>query len=145
MKAAAKKFIESLTDLVIRVEDYWVFERKVSISELILFGILAGWLIWFAIFDIKNSSAVFANLKSEMFWVVVISVLLTIHLLGGIYKNLLVRLITCFLYALFWFIWFFIGLTARASSPFVPTIFALLVMSCFLCVRLLDEYRRRDF
>lgn len=143
MKTSAKNFLDKLTDLIVRIEDYLVFEKKISLSEILIFLVLFGWMIWFILFDVKNATPTFSTLKYGYLWIIIFVLMLGCHVIGVIKKLLLIRLIICYLYATFWFTWLTIGLINKFTSPIVPTMFALFITSCFLCVRLKYEFKEQ--
>lgn len=132
---------EAVIDGIIAFTDYFIIRRHITLSEGILFALLTVRAVWFTIFGIDMGSITTPGLLTHEAWTPLFWLLVIFHFIGFFQTNLLYRIIVVGLYAI---LWCFLGLLVAFSqytSPALPTFMTFSLLSVFITVRLIRDWR----
>lgn len=131
--------LHTLMERLLDAADYFIFRKKVTVSEGTLFSICSVRAIWYLVHGIGPDSGVLAFVFPNLVWIIVFPFLALLHLVSFFSPTTYSRGLTCGIYA---FIWAFLGILAiwtPFNSPASPTFFVFAVLAAFVSARLIRE------
>ena len=134
------KIVDMLIDRIILFTDYFIVTKHITLSESGLFFLSVARAIWFSMFGV-NLGPAGGPLNHEA-WTPIFWLVSLFHFAGFFSSNLIYRISVLCLYG---FMWCFLGLLVlqtTVTSPAVPTFLIFSLMSVFIAIRLIKDYRR---
>lgn len=138
LRSAMHELVERLLD----VSDYFIFQKKVSASEGLLFSLCAIRTAWYLIYGISTDAGVIAYVFPNMVWTFVFTLLTIAHIGSMFSPSGYSRGLVCVLYAVVWTFLAVLTLWAPFNSPAGPTFFVFGLTSAFVAARLIRESYR---
>lgn len=136
---ALERFVDTIIDRIISFTDYFIVKQHITLSETLLFSMSVIRGFWFVIFGVNMIQG--QPIVNHDIWAYVFVLLSVAHFISFFCSTLIYRIIVACLTA---FVWAFLGslLTyTTVSSPAVPTFWAFSMLSIFIAVRLVREWR----
>jgi hypothetical protein len=132
-----KEFIDAIIERIVAISDYFIFKKRISLSEAALFAFASFRTVWFLIFGVNQAS--WDYVFSDAVWITVFATLSLAHLASFFLRTVFFRGAVVFLYA---WVWCFLAIIAGlngTTAPAIPTLSVLTLLSIFIAVRLFRE------
>lgn len=129
------KILELVIDRILAFTDYFLVERRVTLSETTLFLFAVSWTVWFIFKNVAGLDAVLG----KALLVSALGFMSTAHFFSFFFKDLLGRAIVACGYAFLYSFLMFVGIHAGDGAPSTPTLFVFMTLSVFIAVRLFRE------
>lgn len=133
LRDVAHQLIETLLD----VSDYFIYKKKVSVSEGLLFTLAAMRTVWYAVYGV--SGGVINFVFSDVAWIAIFAFLTLFHIASFFSPTTYSRALVSSMYALVWMFLTILAVIAPQNSPAAPTFAVFALLSAFIAVRLFRD------
>ncbi len=135
-------YLDRVLHLIESIADYFIFQRHVTLSEMILFLLAflrAGWFTAFGVNIGPSNAPLSHEVWMPIFWIISLG-----HITAFFMRSIQYRIIVMCVYG---FMWLFIGALVSFSSftsPAVPTFALFGIASMFVAVRLMKDLKGKQ-
>lgn len=127
--------MESIVDAIVLFTDYFILQKKVTLSETTMFLFSFGWLLWFIFQGVYVSETALAR----SLWVTLFAMTTLAHLISFFFDNIIGRAYVACAYAVVWCFLTFLTAYTGSIAPAVPTLAVFTFLAVFIAVRLFRE------
>lgn len=135
LKKGIEDVFNALLDTIEAFNDYFILQKRVTLSETALFMFSLSWAVWFIFVGVYVSDMAL----SRAAWATVFSMSAIAHLGSFIFKDIFARAIIISVYAFTWCFLTLLSAYTQSTAPAVPTLFVFTFLSVFVAVRLFRE------
>lgn len=124
------RFLTGIVERIVAISDYFIFEKRISLSEGLLFLVAALRTPWFIFLGVNQPS--YDYIFPDFTWILIFAGLSGAHFAAFFFKSLKFR---CAVVCLYGSLWLFLAIIAglnRTTSPAIPTLLPLAFASSFL-------------
>jgi hypothetical protein len=132
-----RSMLHDLIERLLDVSDYFIYEKKVSVSEGFLLLLAASRAIWYLIYGV--SGGIINYVFPDAAWIILFTVQSALHLAAFFSPTTYSRALVSSSYALIWMFLFVLAVIAPQNSPAAPTFAVFALLSAFIAVRLFRD------
>lgn len=135
IKTGLRGLFEALLDTIEAFSDYFIFQKRVTLSEACLFWFSFAWTLWFICVGVYVSDSV----MSRAAWTTVFMTSTTAHFFAFFAKGTKPRAYVISGYAVIWCFLTLLSLYTGSTAPAAPSLGVLTIMGVAVAVRLFRE------
>lgn len=128
------KLFDVIIDRIILFSDYFIVKKHVTLSETTLLVFNLSWLLWFFV-GVPEPE----QILSRSLIITTLGFAGTFHFASFFIENRIGRALAAALYAFVWSFLMFVYFYSGEGAPAAPTLFVMMMLSVFICVRLVRE------
>lgn len=126
------KYLDFILDNIIKISDYFLIEKYITLSESILFFAALTRAIWFSAFGVQMYSLP----SNNDIWIPVFLTVSIVHFATFFLSNLWYRSLALIFHAFIWCLLAILSATHNPQSPAFPTFIILALTAVFIAVRI---------
>lgn len=130
------KLVDLMIGRIVAFSDYFILEKRVTLSETTVFALSLTWLLWFVFGGTFYETD---TPLSRLTWVLVFATTTVTHFTGFFFKTVIARAYVMCFHAFVWGFLCILALQTLSSPPAFPTLFVFTILSSMLAVRLFRE------
>lgn len=137
VRSGFERVVDSLIDGILAFTDYFVTQKRVTLSETALFLFTFSWSVWFLFKGVYVSEMALGRSA----WTAIFLMSAVAHFLAFLMEGTLCRAIVVSLYALIFCFLTLLSYYTGSTAPAAPTLAVETFLSVFIAVRLFREVK----
>lgn len=134
-----ERLMDTVINGIVAFSDYFVLQKKVTLSETTMFMFSFSWLVWF-IFSAHVSEQALA----QSVWITLFTMTTLAHLISFFCGSIIARAYVACAYAVVWCFLTLLSAYTSSVAPAVPTLAVFTFAAVFIAVRLFREQQQQQ-